>query len=295
ITLTFIAPTTFSAVHELRSLPGVLYVEPFRSVPVRLRNQHRTYDTGIQGIPPEPYLRRIINENLQPILIPPEGLILTNNLAEILDVGVGEEIRVEVKEGRRYERDIPVVGLTEQYLGLGAYMNLTAANRLSGEGSAISGAFLMIDQKYESELVAALQKRPQIASIVSQDRTIAAFMKSVAEILLAFTFILSLFAGVIALGVVYNSVRISLSERGRELASLRVLGFTRGEISYILLGEMAVLVLLSIPLGFGIGVFFGKLSIEALQTDLYRFPFIMGSGTFSLAATIVLVSAIISA
>ena len=294
-TVTFIEPTSFSAVHELKSLPGVQYVEPFRSVPVRLRHAYRSYDTGIEGIAPESYLRRVINANLQPITIPPEGLILTKNLAEILNVKPGDEVIVEVKEGRRYERKIPVVSLTEQYLGSGAYMNLTATNRLTGEGNAISGAFLMINEQYEDELITALQDRPQVASIVSQVRTIESFMETSAEILLVFTFILSLFAGVIALGVVYNSVRISLSERERELASMRVLGFKRSEVAYILLGEMAILVMLAIPLGFGIGTFLSKLSIESLQTDMYQFPFVLGSSTFSLAATIILLSAFISA
>ncbi len=295
ITVTFIEPTSATAIHELNSLPGVHYAEPFRSVPVRLRNGHRSYDTGIEGIPPDPTLRRIINADLQPILIPPEGIVLTQNLAEILDVGPGDDVTVEVMEGRRYERSIPVAGLNEQYLGLGAYMNLEAANRLAGEGQAVSGAFLMIDEHYEDELTQALRERPQVASIVSQERTIAAFMETSAESMLAMTFILSLFAGVIALGVVYNSVRISLSERDRELASMRVLGFTRGEISYILLGEMAVLVLLAIPFGLGTGALLAMLSAASLETEMYRFPVILGSSTFALAATIVLVSALISA
>lgn len=294
-TVTFIEPTSFAAAYELQSLPGVQYVEPFRSVPVRLRHEYRTYDTGIEGIAPKSYLRRIIDADLEPIAIPEQGLILSQNLAEILKVKPGEELIVEVKEGRRYERRIAVVGLTEQYLGSGAYMELAAANKLTGEGNAISGAFLMINEQYEDELVSALQDSPQVAGIVSQERTIASFMATSAEVLLVFTFILSLFAGIIALGVVYNSVRISLSERERELASMRVLGFKRSEIAYILLGEMAVLVLLAIPLGIGIGIFLSKLSIESLQTDMYQFPFVLGSNTFSLAAAIILISALISA
>lgn len=295
ITVTFNEPTSSSAIYELSSLPGVQYAEPFRSVPVRLKQGHHSYDTGIQGIPSEPYLRRIINTELQPISIPPNGMLLTQNLADILHVKPGDKIRVEVKEGRRYEREIPVVGITEQFIGLGAYMNLGAANRLVGEGQAISGVFLMIDEQYENELTQELQDRPRIASIVSQDRTISAFMDTVAESQLAMTFILSLFAGVIALGVVYNSARISLSERDRELASMRVLGFTKGEISYILLGEMTVLLLLAIPLGLGLGAMLANFSAQSLQTELYRIPVILGSGTFSLAATVVLVAGVISA
>lgn len=294
-TVTFTAPTSYSAIYELQNLPGVQHVEPFRSVPVKLLNEYRSYDTGIQGVPPHPYLRHVLNQDLQPIRIPPEGLVLTKNLAENLGVGPGDVLRVEVKEGRRYERNIIVAGITEQYLGQGAYMSLAAANELAGEGHAVSGALLMIDHGFEDDLTSKLQEKPQIASIVSQDRTIEAFKSSSAEIILTFTFILSLFAGTVALGVVYNSIRISLSERDRELASLRVLGFTHGEISYILLGEMAILVLLAIPLGFGMGIILGKLSIEALQTDLYRFPFIMSSGTLALAATVILTAALISA
>lgn len=295
ITVTFNEPTSARAIYEIKNLPGVQYAEPFRSVPVRLKRGHRSYDTGIQGIPPEPYLRRIINTDLQPISIPQNGIVLTQNLADILHVSPGDNIRVEVMEGRRYERQIPVSGITEQFIGLGAYMNMQAVNRLVGEGQAISGAFLMIDEQYEDVLTQELQDRPRIASIVSQDRTISAFMDTLAESQLATTFILSLFAGVIALGVVYNSVRISFSERDRELASMRVLGFTRGEISYILLGEMAVLVLVAIPLGLGIGTMLANLSAQSLQTELYRIPVVLGSGTFSLAATVVLAASLISA
>ena len=295
ITVTFNEPTSQAAIYELSSLPGVQHTEPFRSVPVRLKKGHRYYDTGIEGIPQNPYLRRIIDTDLQPITIPPKGVVLTQKLADILQVKPGQKITVEVKEGRRYEREIPVVGLAEQYLGLGAYMNLEAANRLVGEGKAISGAYLMIDEHHEDALTQALQDRPRVTSIVSQERAIQSFMDTTADSLLAMTFILSLFAGIIALGVVYNSVRISLSERDRELASMRVLGFTRGEIAYILLGEMALLVLLAIPLGLGMGALLSTMAAQSLQTEMYKFPLVLSSNTFALAATIVLVAAVISA
>ena len=294
-TVTFNEPTSMAAMYEISSLQGVQHAEPFRSVPVRLRNEYHRHDAAIEGIPPEPYLRRLINADLELIEVQPEGLVLSENLANILDVRPGDEIIVEVMEGRRYERIVPVTGIAEQYVGVGAYMNMDAANRLAGAGQAISGVFLMIDEQYESELIQALQDRPRIAGIVSKESVMAGFMDTAADSLLAMTYILSLFAGVIAWGVVYNSMRIALSERDRELASMRVLGFTRGEISYILLGEMAILVLLAIPLGFGIGYFFASASVDALQTDMYSLPFVIGSGTFSIAATVVLVSSLISA
>src|SRR5699024_81154 len=157
-----------------------------------------------------------------------------------------------------------------------SYMSLPAANRLVGEGKAISGAYLMVDKKFRDQLVQKLQHRPGVASIVSQERAISSFMDTIAQSMLAMTFILSLFAGVIALGVVYNSVRIALSERERELASMRVLGFTRGEIDYILLGEMAVLVLFAIPIGLGVGAIMSTMAAQSLQTEMYRFPVVLG-------------------
>lgn len=294
LTVTFTEPTSAAAIYELAALPGVQHAEPFRAFAVRLRNGHRRYDTAIEGIPAESYLRRVIDPALQPISIPPDGLVLTTTLAEILSVGPGDRVMVEVLEGQRYERSVEVAGVAEQFLGVGAYMNLDAANRLAGEGDAVSGAFLLIDSRYERDLNGELQRRPRVASITSRERMIASYMDIAAETLLVFTVILSLFAGVIALGVIYNSVRISLSERDRELASMRVLGFTRGEVSFILLGEMVVLVLVAIPVGLAIGAGLSVLSAHSLQTEMYRIPVVLSRGTFALSAAVVLGATLLS-
>ncbi|TVQ40061.1 MAG: FtsX-like permease family protein [Spirochaetaceae bacterium] len=294
LTVTFTEPTSASAIHELAALPGVHYAEPFRIFAVRLKNGHRWYDAAIEGIPVEAYLRRVIDPSLKPVQIPAHGLMLTTTLAEILDVRPGEQLAVEVMTGRRYERSVVVSGVAEQFLGVGAYMSLDAANRLAGDGDAVSGAYLLIDSRYEQQLNRALQDRPRVASITARDRMVESYMSVAAETLLVFTVILSLFAGVIALGVIYNSVRISLSERDRELASMRVLGFTRGEVSYILLGETALLVLAAIPVGLAIGAGLSALSAQSLQTEMYRIPVVLTRGTFALSAAVVLVSTLLS-
>ena len=286
LTATFVEPTSTAAVHELRALPGVRWVEPFRAVPVRLRREHRRYETAVQGVPEDAYLRRIIDTGLRPIHLPGAGVVLTERLAQILDARPGDEITVEVLEGDRRERTVVVAGLTRQFIGVAAYMDLKALNRLAGSGAAISGAYLMTDAREEPVLTAALRDRPRVASIVSQERTMEAVQESSERSLLTFTLILSLFAGVIAFGVVYNSARISLSERDRELASLRVLGFTRGEISYILLGELVLLTVAAIPLGFALGAAISAGVVRSLQTDLYQFP---------LAAAVVIAASVVSA
>ena len=295
LTVSFVEPSSISALYELRALRGVHHAEAYRAVPVRLRYEHRSYDTSIEGIPPGAYLRRLIDTDLQPITIPREALVLTDRLAEILRVQPGDEVTVEVMEGTRRTHTIPVAGLTQQFIGVSAYMDITAANRLTGVGQAISGAFMMVDGRYEDEVMQALWERPRVAGIVAQERAIQSFRETSAQSMLTFTFILSLFAGVIAFGVVYNSARIALSERDRELASLRVLGFTRGEIAYILLGELAVLTLLAIPIGLGLGAVSSAAVLEGVQTDLYQIPLVLGRRTFTLAATIVLAAATISA
>jgi len=295
ITVGFTEPTSTAAVYELASLPGVRYAEPFRVVPVRLRFQHRRYDTAIEGIAPHAYLRRTIDADLRPINIPGDGIILSERLAQILHAVPGDSITVEVREGRRRTLRVPLAGMAEQFVGLSAYMNLTALERLAGSGQAISGAYLMTDERRESSITRALQRRPRVASIVSQDRVVQAFNESMDRSMLTVTFIMTLAAAVIAFGVVYNSARISLSERDRELASLRVLGFTRGEISYILLGELAILTLAAIPLGCALGIGASAGLTATLQTDLYQFPMIVGRQTLGLAAATVLGSAVVSA
>jgi putative ABC transport system permease protein len=294
LSITFIEPQSTAAMHELRSLPGVIHAEPFRAAPVRLRNEHRSYDAAIQGFPEDATLRRLIDTELENIPIPAEGIVLTTRLAEILGLVPGDEVTVEVREGARRTRNVVVASLAEQYLGVGAFMNIDAANRLIGGGQTVSGAFLMIDSRFEDQLNSALRARPRVASIVSQDRAIDSYLETSAESLLVFTFILSLFAGVIAFGVVYNSVRISLSERDRELASLRVLGFTRGEVGYILLGEIVVLVLVAIPLGFILGAGACTWAVSALESDLFSFPVVLGRGTFAMSAVVVLAATFVS-
>jgi putative ABC transport system permease protein len=294
LAVTFTGPTSTAALHEIAALPGVLHAEPARTVPVRLRAGHRSYDTAVEGIPAGAYLRRVIDTRLQPISIPREGIVLTGRLADILGVEVGDELGVEVLEGSRPTRRVRVAALAEQYVGIAAYMDLGSAHRLAGGGDAVTGAYLLVDGRHEEALTAALRRRPRVAGIMAQERAVRAMLETAERSMLVFTSILSLFAGVIAFGVVYNSARIALSERDRELASLRVLGFTRGEISYILLGELALLTAIAIPVGLVLGALLSGLAATALQNDLFQFPLVIGRGTLATSAAVVVVAAVAS-
>ncbi len=294
MTVVFTDPTSRRAVYELMGLNGIEYAEPFRSVPVRLKSGHKSYRTTIQGIAPGNRLYLPLDTEFKPIKLPPDGMVLTDYLGEILGVKAGDTLTVEALEGTRPVREVAVERLASQYIGVTGYMDLTALNRMMREGGAISGAYLTVDELHQKEIYRSLVEMSRVAGTVVRKDEIRNFYETQAEVLLFFTFIASLLAGTIAFGVVYNSARIALSERSRELASLRVLGYTRLEISYILLGELAVFTLAAIPLGFVLGRALCAYIARSLSSDLFRVPVVVAPATYSLAAAVVVVSACIS-
>ena len=288
-------PTSGRSLYSLRNISGVEYVEGFRVVPVKLQFEHRSYRTSVHGIPHDGKLMRLLDTDLNVIDIPPRGVVITDYLAEILHIQPGDMITIEVLEGNRPIIQVPVVGTAKQYMGMNAYMQRDALNAMLKEGDAISGALLKVDQHQLREVYARLKEMPRIAAVVEQRAAIQSFYDTIAESILFFTFISTVLGASISFGVVYNSMRIALSERNRELASLRVLGFERGEIAYILLGELAVLTLVAIPLGMLIG--YGLCAYMAFQfdSDLYRIPLVLGMKVYAFSAMVIIVSSLVSA
>ncbi|MEW5770137.1 MAG: ABC transporter permease [Pseudomonadota bacterium] len=295
LAVTFIEPTSGRALHELAQLPGVRHVEGFRDVPAILRNGHYHYRSALYGIQPEGKLHRSLDSALRPVQVPAGGVVLTDHLANnILHIRPGEMLTVEVQEGRRQVLRVPVLGLTKQYLGVSAYMRQDSLNALLREGDVVSGAYLSHDPGAERELYERLHGRPRVLGMVAHAAAIRSFYDTLGEFVLFFNMVATVLAGTIAFGVVYNSARIALSERGRELASLRVLGFTHGEIAYILLGELAALTLAAIPVGFAVGAGLCGILVVVFESDLYRLPLVLEPYNFALGATVVAVSALVS-
>lgn len=295
VIVNFSEPTSQRALYSIQELEGIHYAEGFRNVPVELKFQHRTHRTAIQGLRPDSQLKRVLDTELNRIELPKEGIVLTDYLADLLHARVGDVLTVDVLEGRRQTLSIPVAGVTREYMGTNAYMQTDELNRHLGEGYAITGALLEVDQTFQNEIYRALKDMPRVAGVVEQRAAIDSFYETIAETILYYTFITTLLGGSIAFGVVYNSMRIALSERHRELASLRVLGFEKDEVAYILLGEMAVLTFLAIPLGLLIG--YGLCAYLAFQfdSDLYRIPLRLHPSVFAFAPSVVFGSAILSA
>ncbi|HVZ39119.1 MAG TPA: FtsX-like permease family protein [Candidatus Kapabacteria bacterium] len=295
VTVVFNSGLSASAAHDLLNLPGVIRAEPFRSVPVRMRAMNHVRQLALQGLPGGSDLRRIVDSERRRRTLPPEGVVLTDNLAQLLGVRVGDSVAVEVLEGDRSTRRLMVTGTVNELLGTAGYMEITALNRLMREQGTISGAYLAVDGKQAPELYEKLKRTPAVAGVVVRRASLESFEKTIAESQNISRFAIVVFAGVIAFGVVYNSARISLSERGREMASLRVLGFSKAEVALMLLGEQAILTLLAIPLGFGLGYLFAASISASASSDLYRIPAVIAPATYARAAIMVVMASLFSA
>jgi putative ABC transport system permease protein len=295
IAVTFESPRPARAAHALARLPGVLRVEPFRAVPVRLSAGARSYRTVLLGFPADAELRRIVGEAMVPQPLPAGGALLTRELAARLGVRPGDVIRVEPLEGARRARDVEVAALADELLGLNAYMDAGALARLVGEQDAVSGAWLRVDPVRADSLYAALKRLPAVAGVGVREAAAESFRRTIAESFRISLLVTIVFAVVIAAGMVYNGARIALSERGRELASLRVLGFSRREVTAMLLGEQGLLTLLAIPAGYAVGMGFCMLLVSRFATELFRIPLVLRGETYLFALVVVAGAALLSA
>ena len=291
----FAEPVTGRAKYEIAHLPGVLFTESARSVPVRLRAGHLSYRTAISGLPETAELRRVLDTHQQPVLLPMEGVLLTDRLATKLNVKPGENIQLEVMEGNRIKRDVLITGVVNDMFGLSAYMDIKALNRLLGEGNAISTVAISLDPSQLNHFNARIKEIPKVATVTFKTTALQSFRETSARNILVFTTIVTAFAAAIAIGVVYNSARIALAERAWELASLRVLGFTRHEVSALLLGELGIELLLAIPFGLWLGYLLSALIVSLTHTETFAIPVIIEAKTYAYAALTTLVAGIASA
>ncbi len=295
MTLIFAEPRHYDAVRGVENLPGVIAAEPFRMVGVRMVHGAREKRVSITGLVANPEISRVLDADQRPLVLPRAGVMLSDYLAKILGVSEGDMLTVEVLEGRRPTVLLPVARIVESYIGLNSYMYLPALNTLMGEGHVVSGAYILNDTARQAELYRELKDTPAIVGVSLQRKAVQTFRETVDENFSTTVIFNTIFAGLIAIGVVYNAARISLAERARELASLRVLGFSRGEVAYILLGELALLTVLALLpgclFGYGLAHLIGRLGLE---TELFRLPVIIAPSTYGLAMVTVLVASLIS-
>lgn len=276
-------PRTLSALDDIKSLQGVMAAEPTRSVAVRLRFNSRSNRTHLTGLTTAPDLHQLVTPAQTSITTPEWGLVLTDKLADMLGAQLGDMVAIDILEGRRPTVVLPLVALGGEYIGKPAYMDFNALNALMGDAPLMTGAAVQIDATQEADLFRRMKDLPAVAGVGLRSTAVKAFRDTMEETIdIMLTFYL-FFGGLIAAGTVYNSARISLSERGRELAGLRVMGFSRAEVSYILLGELAALTVAAIPLGCLLGFGLAATLSNAFETELYRIPLVVNPDTFGTA------------
>lgn len=293
--VTFPRPLDRAVVGELAREPGVLMVEGHRIVPVRLRAAHRSYLTAMVGLPAGGELRRPHDAALRPIAVSQEGVTLTRRLAERLGVGPGDTLGVEAMEGRRRKRDLPVAAVVDEVIGMASYMGIDALNRMTGEGSVVSGAAMYVDESALAAVARRFKDLPVIESVAMKAHTLAAFIDKIAGMVFLMAGVLTGFAVIIAVGVVYNGARIGLQERAWELASLRVLGFTRREVAGILFSEFMIAIVLGVGAGLVLAGQIVALIAHYGSNESFQVPAIVEPRTYAAAAVVVLAAAAASA
>jgi len=280
---------------DVARLPGVLAVESYREVPVRIRNRNIERRVMISSRPRDADLSRIIDVNLRPVVPPETGLAITSFLADILRVRVGDFVEVDLLEGQRRTVSLPVTALVENYFGIKGMMDEQALARLMREAPTVNAINLSFDSTKSDLFYAAIKAMPTVSGLALQDMSLVNFRAAVAVFVTTISSIYTVLAAIIAFGVVYNGARISLSERARELASLRVLGFTRAEVFHILLLELALLAILAQPPGWAMGYGLAWIMKTQLAGELMRVRLIVENSTYVLASAIVIAAAVLSA
>ena len=295
VIVTFPRPLDREIVSDLAREPGVFAVEGQRIVPVRLRAGHRTYLTSLIGLPAGSELRRPHDSDLRPIDVAPEGVTLTRRLAERLGVIRGDVITVEVMEGHRYKRDLVVSAVVDEVLGMASYMNIDTLNRLTGEGAVVSAATLYVEPSALPTLSRRFKDLPVIELVAMKAFTLTSFLEKIAGLVFVTAGVLTAFAIIIAVGVVYNSARIGLQERAWELASLRILGFTRAEVARILFGEFIAEITIGIPCGLLLSRAIVALIARVHSNESFQIPGVIQPRTYLAAAIVVVAAAFASA
>ena len=285
-----------SARLEVARLPGVMAVEAGRDVGVRFVNGHRSERGSIRGLTRHPQLTRIVDEkNHEASRLDDDGLVMTDRLADKLGLRVGDSVQVEVLEGRQRTLKVPLRTTVREMMGMNAYMERRALNRLLQEGDQATWYAVLVERGGEPALLEASKQLPRVVGVFSKASLLRNMQEVSARNVRIMSTVLTFFATVIAVGVVYNNARIALAERTWELASLRVLGFTRTEVSGLLLGEMAIGIAIALPLGMVLGYGLVHLVTGLLKSDQFFFPVVIRAPTYAWAGLAVLLSGVASA
>ena len=295
IMLGLVEPSSARIAPELAQLPGVLSLEPARSAAVRISFQGRSRQIGIRSLLPGGMHNRAVDSSGHEISPPDYGVIVSAKLAAVLGAQAGDTVVLESLEGRRAVAAVPLVALAEDFTGITAYMDQHAINRFLGEGDVITGATIVLDRAKRAEFLAALKGIPRVSTVVIKESLRQSFRETTAKSMGLIQSIYLTFAVIVAFGVIYNNARISLAERARELATLRVIGMTRREVGAVLVVELVILALLAVPCGLLLGTGLTTVIIGTINTETIRLPLVFTTYTYSFAVIVVIIASTLSA
>ncbi len=290
-TIFFSHPLPQESLDDVQRLPGIQQAEGFRAVPARLRARHVDRYATVLGLDPKAQLRRLADCHYNTYPIPQDGLLLTRKLANVLGVVPGDTVSVEPLEGARDPRPILVAGLVDEPLGSTAYASISFLRGMMGEAPVISGADLKVDWSKKEALFRSIKQMPHVSRFVTRDALIHSFETTVRDYVLASSTTLVAFGIIIVFGIIYNNARVATAERQRELMTLRLLGFSQTEVSLILLGELAIQVLLAIPMGCLLGYVLAAAISHTYDYELYRVPLVVERSTYVFASILVVCAA----
>jgi putative ABC transport system permease protein len=294
-TVSLVEPGPPRVLHDLRNLPGVTAAEPYRSAPVELRAGHRTRRLALTGLHDGSELNRVIDRHHRQLRLVGDGVVLSAKLGEVLGLRVGDTVHVRALDGARAEHTVRVAAFAEDYAGTSAYMELDALNRLLGDGDRTSGAHLRVDDAQWTQFLARVKETPRVAGVAIKETLRGSFRETTARSMGLIQTIYLIFATTVAFGIVYNSARISLSERSRELATLRVIGFTRGEVAAVLVAEIVLLTLVALPCGLMLGVFGTEALLRTVDNEFIRLPFVLTPSNLAFAVLVIVIATSLSA
>ena len=294
-TVSFVERRDADVVEQVAHLPGVIAVEPYREVPVRVRKGPLERRVMLNARPADADLSRIVDVDLRPVVLPEGGLAISSRLAGLIHAKAGDIVEIDLLEGQHRTVSLPITTLVEDYFGMQAMMDSATLSRLMREAPAVNAVNVSLDTSRLGEFYEAVKRLPTVAGLALQRLSLVNFRKEMAVIVSTMATIYTGLAALIAFGVVYNSARVSLSERARELASLRVLGFTNAEVLRILLLELALLTVLAQPVGWGIGYGLAWLLKTKMEADVMRARLVVDNLTYALASGMVVGAALCSA
>ena len=273
----------------------MISLEPLRQAAVRIHFGARSRQLLIRGAAADSQHERVIDADSREVPLPPDGLVVSAKLGDVLGAKLGDVVTVEFLEGRRRRVEVPLAGFSADFAGMAAHMDRRALNRLLGEGDILTGASFVVDRARWDEFLKALKRQPRVAWVVVKETLRDNFRTTTAASINLIQSIYLTFAMIVAFGVVYNNARISLAERGRELATLRVIGFSQREVAAVLVTELVILALLAVPLGLAFGTSLAMLILRTVNTETVRLPMVFTAHNYAFAVSVVVIASTLSA